>query len=403
MNYDDLTKEELLKEIEEKNEILEQKKLIFENSPIGFAVSSTKGEIVETNPALLEIFGYDSEKEYRSIPAVNLYCNPDDRKKMVEHLQEKGYVKNMDIQFKRKNGDTFWGTVNAIPYKNKKGENLMLGTFYDLTVRMNSEEKLRESEERYRGLYEHSAIGIKIVDSECNIIDSNKAFNEILGYSAEELLKMTFAEITYPDDLEIDMNLFNEIIEGKLDSYNIEKRFIRKDSKVIWGNLNVTAIRSKDEKLLYIFVIVEDIDKRKQAEDIIQTTTLTRELVSQMFYEFKTIGKLSDNSLFHVGNNLAKDIKEGTLSNFLEAFKNMGLGEIILVESDEEKGKWIFTGDKLVESFSETSSPNGFYTLGFLCGSLSMVYEGISFAGVELDCQAMGDELCRFIVQMKEE
>ena len=279
----------------------------------------------------------------------------------------------------------------------------MLGTFYDLTNRMNSEEKLRDSEERYRGLYEHSAIGIKIVDSKCKIIDSNKAFNEILGYSSEELLKMTFVDITYPDDLEIDMNLFNEIIEGKLDSYNIEKRFIRKDSKVIWGNLNVTAIRSKDEKLLYIFVIVEDIDKRKQAEDIIQTTTLTRELVSQMFYEFKTIGKLSDNSLFHVGNNLAKDIKEGTLSNFLEAFKNMGLGEIILVESDEEKGKWIFTGDKLVESFSETSSPNGFYTLGFLCGSLSMVYEGISFAGVELDCQAMGDELCRFIVQMKEE
>ena len=191
MNYENLTKEELIKEIEEKNEILEQKRLIFENSPIGFAVSSTKGEIVETNPALLEIFGYDSEKEYRSIPAVNLYCNPDDRKKMVEHLQEKGYVKDMDIQFKRKNGDTFWGTVNSIPYKNKKGENLMLSTFYDLTDRINSEEKQRESEERYRGLYEHSAIGIKIVDSECNIIDSNKAFNEILGYSAEELLKMT--------------------------------------------------------------------------------------------------------------------------------------------------------------------------------------------------------------------
>lgn len=402
MKIEAMTKEELIKEIEKKNEILEQKKLIIENSPIGFAVSSMTGEILEVNPALLDIFGYESKEEYLSTPAENLYVDPDDRKQIIEQLKEKGYVRDLDIRFKRKNGEVFWGSVNTIPYSNKKGENLMLHTFHDLTDRINSEEKLRESEDRYRGLYEHSAIGIKIVDSECNIIDSNKAFNEILGYSAEELLKMTFAEITYPDDLENDMNLFNEIIEGKLDSYNIEKRFIRKDSKVIWGNLNVTAIRSKEKKLLYVFVIVEDIDKRKQAEEIIKTSTLTRELVGQMFQEFRTIGGLSNNSIFLIGRKFVEDIKEETISKFLETYKNMGLGEITLVESDEKKGKWIFKGDKLVESFTSSSSPNGFYALGFLCGAVSMVYKGINVAGVELDCQAMGDEFCRFVVQKKE-
>ena len=136
-----------------------------------------------------------------------------------------------------------------------------------------AEAALRASEERWRTVFEHAAIGIGVVDAEGRSIGRNPAFQRFLGYTAEELRHMSFLEFTHPEDAGKDWTLHSEVFAGTRDHYQIEKRYITKDGQVRWGHLTVSGIRAENGVCQFVVGMVQDITERKLAEEELRATS----------------------------------------------------------------------------------------------------------------------------------
>ena len=127
--------------------------------------------------------------------------------------------------------------------------------------------KIGESEKRFRLAMEHSAIGMALVGLDGSWVRVNKAICDLLGYTEDELRRVTFAEVTYPEDLDADLELLRSTLSGAIDSYRMEKRYIRKDGSLVWALLAVALMRDDATGApLYFISQVEDISGRKRAE-----------------------------------------------------------------------------------------------------------------------------------------
>ena len=132
------------------------------------------------------------------------------------------------------------------------------------------EEALRESEERFRVVFESAPFGMVVVDAAGTPLQYNRAFQEMLGYSDQELREKDVAEYTHPDDLEETRKLFAELRQGKRDRYQIEKRYVKKDGQIVWGNIAFTSVRDAQGDVQYLIGTVKDITERKRAEEALR-------------------------------------------------------------------------------------------------------------------------------------
>jgi len=130
-----------------------------------------------------------------------------------------------------------------------------------------SHSKLREREERFHATFEQAAVGIAHVSPEGNFLLINKKFCDIVGYSREEMLKLTFQEITHPDDLDADVTQVNQLLAGEIDTYSMEKRYFRKNGEITWIHLTVSLVRNEAQEPQWFVGVVKDINERKQAEE----------------------------------------------------------------------------------------------------------------------------------------
>lgn len=142
----------------------------------------------------------------------------------------------------------------------------VLGIARDITERRQVEEMLRESEERFRAIFDRAAIGIALVDMQGRFAKTNPAMQRLLGFSEGELYGARFTDFTHPEDRDTDWGLFKELVENKREHYQREKRHIRKDGSLIWTRLTVSLIRRVDGEPLFAVGMVEDVTERKRAE-----------------------------------------------------------------------------------------------------------------------------------------
>lgn len=130
--------------------------------------------------------------------------------------------------------------------------------------------RIRESEARFRAIFEGAGIGVAVVDLGGSIVQSNPALQRILGFSEAELRGKTIAEITHPEDIDADTELFEELIAGERHGYQMEKRYFRKDGRLVWGRLSVSLVRDSDNRPRIVIGMVENITERKTAEKEIE-------------------------------------------------------------------------------------------------------------------------------------
>ena len=127
-------------------------------------------------------------------------------------------------------------------------------------------DQLRESEERFRLTIDEAPIGMALVALDGRWVRVNRALSEITGYSPDELTKLTFQDITHPDDLETDLELTQRLFRGEIPRYHLEKRYIRKDGSIVDIMLNASVLRGHDGAPRYGIAQIEDITERKRAE-----------------------------------------------------------------------------------------------------------------------------------------
>jgi len=143
--------------------------------------------------------------------------------------------------------------------------------FSDVTQRKQAEEKLREGDKYFQVLFAQSSFGVAKVDSDTGrFVKINQRFCELLGYSVDEMLQLDFKQVTYPEDLQGDLDNMSLLVAGKIDQIKREKRYLRKDGSTIWVNLSVLPLWDRQRTPDFHLTIVEDITERKIAEKKLQ-------------------------------------------------------------------------------------------------------------------------------------
>lgn len=128
-------------------------------------------------------------------------------------------------------------------------------------------EQFKESEDLFRKIFEQAAVGIAHVSLNGNFIRINQKFCDIVGYSEQEMLKLTFQDITDPDDLTTDLEYYEQMLARDIKTCSIEKRYLHKDTSIVWIKLTVSLVWKDNGEPDYFIAVVEDITKRKLAED----------------------------------------------------------------------------------------------------------------------------------------
>jgi PAS domain S-box-containing protein len=137
---------------------------------------------------------------------------------------------------------------------------------------MATKEELRKSEERLSAVFNQAAVGIAVADLTGRFEQVNQRFQEIVGYSPEELLKLTFLDITHPDDLAMSRTQSRRLIAQEIPEYSYEKRFVRKDGSPVWGLATVTLLKDAAGRPQQFIGVIEDISERRNAEEALQAS-----------------------------------------------------------------------------------------------------------------------------------
>ena len=130
-----------------------------------------------------------------------------------------------------------------------------------------AETALRASESRFRAVFEGAGTGIAIEDLQGKIIESNRALQQMLGYDAAELRQFSRQDFTHSRDHREEDTQFSRLLSGKSSFYQVEKRFVRKDGRIIWGSLMVSLVRHSDGPPNFALAMIEDITERQRAEE----------------------------------------------------------------------------------------------------------------------------------------
>lgn len=138
--------------------------------------------------------------------------------------------------------------------------------FRDVTERTLTEQRLRDTEERFRATFEQAAVGIAHVALDGRWMRVNQKLCDIVGYRADELLARTFQDITHPDDLDADLAQSQRLLAGDIDMYTMEKRYLRKDGSIAWVELTVSPVRDATRAPKYLIKVVADSSRRHEAE-----------------------------------------------------------------------------------------------------------------------------------------
>jgi PAS domain S-box-containing protein len=177
-----------------------------------------------------------------------------------------------EVRRRLPSGVVRWSLLSSAPRRAPDGTIICDGIELDITERKRAEEALRESEERFRTTFENAGIGIAVVDLQGRPIQCNAALQRMLGYTEEELLRMSFTEFTHPDDRDLNVEFYRELVAEKRDSYRMEKRYIRKDGQIVWGFLTVSLVKDAQGRPQYGVGMAEDITERKRATEALRAS-----------------------------------------------------------------------------------------------------------------------------------
>ena len=256
------------KRIEEALQLSEERfSKAFRASPDALLMMRADGTIFEVNRGFERIFGFTREESIgRTIAELGLFVRDGDRERGRSMLKEMGRLFDYEIDLLTKSGEAR-RTSLSVEGITVQGEPCLLAILRDETERRGAEQQLRASETRYRAIFELSAVGQAEVEAETfRFLSVNRRYCEITGYDQDELLSMTVAEVTHPDDRLYDQERFDLTLANRQREHVSEKRYLRKDGTVRWVDVRGRLMRDADTGRLRIVEIISDITERRLAE-----------------------------------------------------------------------------------------------------------------------------------------
>jgi PAS domain S-box-containing protein len=225
------------------------------------------------NPGAVALYGYASEEAIgRPLDSLIPPHRLEQETGIFARVLAGQHIDHYETERIRKDGSLVDVSLALSPIKNAVGEVVGASSISrDITERKRAEEALREVQEGFRTAVENAPIGVALVSTETDhagrMLEANRALSEITGYSTTELLATNLLTITHPDDRAQERELFDQLLEGKIPNYRLEKRYLRSDGEVVWAMHNASTVRDSSGKLIYAIAQVEDITQRKRAEE----------------------------------------------------------------------------------------------------------------------------------------
>ena len=235
-----------------------------------FTWNADTGE-VSWSDALFDLLGYSRDEKIDFALVNAAIHHPDDLPEVTRWLNDAldsgtGKLPAFEYRLLRKNGETIYvHTVGEIR-RNERGEKIVFASIQDITESKQTELRLRESEQRFRRIYEHTGMGLCQVSLDFRIEHANTAYCEMLGYSSAEIIGMHLADITHPEVVKENLEKQEHLGRGEIEHFRMEKRFRHRDGHTVHGILDANLIRNEDGVPLYFLGSVVDITERKELE-----------------------------------------------------------------------------------------------------------------------------------------
>jgi PAS domain S-box-containing protein len=280
----DVTSRKVAETAREESE--ERFRQVFERSAAGMVISDSSGQILRANKSFCDLVGFSEDKlQVRSMLEITHAGDREATQAYLEEIQRgRAHVHELEKRYVRQDGEVVWGCTSVVLLLPDGRAPYSISVVQDISARKRAEELLRESEQRFRTIFENEGLGTSLVDRQGHPIKCNPAIQKMLGFTEEELRSMAFTEFTHPDDIDLDWMLYSELVDGKRDKYEIEKRYFKKDGQMMWGHLTVSRVKNEDGAPAdYTVGMVEDITERKRAERELRAAhdQLTKELAER--------------------------------------------------------------------------------------------------------------------------
>lgn len=241
---------------------------MFDAAAVGMGIMGLDHRILDANPAICRMFGRSREELIGMQAAEATYPQDiDESTALFEDLVSgKRETYEVERRYIRKNGEVFWAHVTMSAVRGPDGKpRFLVGMVDDIEDRKRAEQELKQSEARFRAVFDSASVGVALIGNDHRILTANKSAQRITGYSEEELKSVRATEFAVEEDRLLDQALFQELLEGKRQQYVIEKRYARKDGSVYWGRVNFSAVRDAQGTLQYVIGLMEDISEEKEA------------------------------------------------------------------------------------------------------------------------------------------
>lgn len=243
-------------------------KALVQASPLAIVGFDLQGKVISSNPAAERIFGWGQNEVMDRLHHLMPEGQKEESWQLWQRILRGEPILGVEFRHRRKDGALVDVSLATAPLFDAAG-NLTgsMGVFEDITARKRTAEALRESEARFRAMFERAPIGLALVDLERHVLEVNPALCDMAGYSAAELRRHNVVDFTQPDEGEAKFSRFAELAAGKRNQYQIEKRFRHKEGHWVWVRLSVSLVRDVSGRPQFAMSMVEDITARKQAQE----------------------------------------------------------------------------------------------------------------------------------------
>jgi sigma-B regulation protein RsbU (phosphoserine phosphatase) len=234
---------------------------LFENAVQGFFITTLEGKVVDCNAAFALMLGYDSPEQVRQIEdfGVQHYLHTADRAKSLARLKRSGKLINNEVRLKRKDGTPIWVLVN-----NRLTENRLIeGICIDITAEKQAEERLRQSEEKYRRIVETAGEGFLMMDVNLNILDVNEAFCRMIGYPRDEIVGKIPIDFADEEFKEVILTHREDLLAR--DYREFECAFLSRDGRKIPVLIHGKTLRDADGTAIGHVALVADMTEYKKS------------------------------------------------------------------------------------------------------------------------------------------
>ncbi len=254
---------------QQKEESLRLSELALNTVSQGVYITGPDERILWANPAFEKITGFQEWECRRRKCSFVQGLNTDEKSmQAIRAAINQGTEFVGEILNCREDKVTLWNELTISPIRDKKGQlTHFIGVVRDISLRKQALDALKESEARFRAIVEQAPLGI--AEGEIlghRFISVNQRYADIVGYTVTELMEMSFVDFTHPDDIAIDLGEMKKLAAGEIPFFAIEKRFVRKDGRIVWVQLTVAGLGRDGAKPTRCMAVVDDITLRKETE-----------------------------------------------------------------------------------------------------------------------------------------